>query len=70
MRNPFARPLKKLLAALFIFTIYSVAVEAKPSPQDKLKTEDVVAKHLAAIGSAEDLAAVKSIIAIGKNGYG
>jgi hypothetical protein len=55
-----------LPVVFFILTIYSVAVVAAlPIPQDKIKAEDVVAKHLAAIGPADALAAVKSIIAIG-----
>jgi hypothetical protein len=66
LRNPFARPLKKLLAVFFTLTIASAAVAALPLPQDKLKAEDVLAKHLAAIGPADALAAVKSLIAIGK----
>jgi hypothetical protein len=63
VRNPFTRPLEKLLIALCILTITSALVMAKP--QEKLKAEDVVAKHLAAIGTAEDLAAIKSLIAVG-----
>jgi hypothetical protein len=65
LRNAFARPLKKLLFVFLILTITSAAVAALPLPQEKLKAEDVVAKHLASIGPADALAAVKSIIAVG-----
>lgn len=65
MRNALARPLKKLLFVFFILTITSAAVVALPIPQEKLKAEDVMAKHLASIGPADALAEVKSLIAIG-----
>lgn len=66
MRNALALPLKKLVAAFCILTITSAAVAALPLPQEKLKAEDVLARHLAAIGPADALAAVKSLIGIGK----
>lgn len=66
MRNTLAHPLQKLSVIFFILTIHFVAVAA-PLPAQKLKAEDVVAKHLAAIGSADALAATKSIVAIGSS---
>jgi hypothetical protein len=66
MRNHFARPLRISLTLLFALTVYS-AVRAAPSPEDKLKAEDVVARHLASIGSAADLAAVKTLVAVGSS---
>ena len=66
MRRHFARRLQTLLALLFVLTIYS-AVRTAPSSQDKLKAEDVVARHQASIGSADGLAAVKSLIAVGSS---
>lgn len=55
---------KQLLAMLFIFIISCGAVAA-PFPADKMKPEELVAKHLASIGSADALASAKSRIAIG-----
>jgi hypothetical protein len=65
LRKPFTLTLKKLLAVSFILTITSAAAAALPLPQEKMKAEDVLAKHLAAIGPADALAAIKSIVAIG-----
>jgi hypothetical protein len=65
LKNTLTCPLKKLLVGLFILMIASAGASALALPQEKLKAEDVVAKHLAAIGPADALAAVKSIIAIG-----
>ena len=65
MRLTFIQRQKRLLAALFIFIISSGAVAA-PLPEDKMKPEELVAKHLASIGSAEALAAAKSRIIIGE----
>ncbi|HEX8921228.1 MAG TPA: hypothetical protein VF766_07100 [Pyrinomonadaceae bacterium] len=65
MRKPFALPLKKLLFVFFILTLTSAATVAASLPQDKLKAEDVLAKHLASIGPADALADVKSLIAVG-----
>lgn len=56
----------QLLAVLSIFTIFSGAVVAVPKPPDKMKPEEVVAKHLASIGPADALTATKSIVAMGK----
>jgi len=49
----------------FILTLTSAATVAASLPQDKLKAEDVLAKHLASIGPADALADVKSLIAVG-----
>lgn len=54
-----------MLAVFFIFIISSVAMAA-PSPPDKMKPEELVAKHLAAIGSAEALTAAKSRVIVGE----
>lgn len=68
VRNPFAHTLKQFLAALFVVTLLSttlVAAAAPPAPDEKMKAEDVIAKHLAAIGTPEALAAVKSRVMVG-----
>lgn len=64
MRIRLARPLQLFFATVVVLTFYS-AVRPTPPTQDKLKAEDVVAKHLASVGSADDLAAVKSLVAVG-----
>ena len=64
MRTSFARVLQKLSPLVFLLIVCSPLVAA-PLPQEKLKAEDVVAKHLASIGPADALAAVKSIIVVG-----
>jgi hypothetical protein len=61
----FIQKQKRLLAVLFIFIISSSAV-ATTVPEDKMKPEELVAKHLAAIGPAEALAAAKSRIVVGE----
>jgi hypothetical protein len=65
LRETFARTLQTLPVVFFILTIHLMAVAA-PAPQEKMKAEEVVVKHLAAIGSADALASTTSIIAIGK----
>ncbi|MBD0371476.1 MAG: hypothetical protein ICV60_11610 [Pyrinomonadaceae bacterium] len=65
MRNPFAHTLKQFLAALFVVTLLSTTFVAAAAPDEKMKAEDVVAKHLAAIGAPEALAAVKSRVMVG-----
>jgi hypothetical protein len=55
---------KRLLAIFFIFLISNVGVVSAVEP-DKMKPEEVVAKHLAAIGSPEALAASKSRVVLG-----
>ena len=67
MRNPLARTLQKLLTLVFMLTICSALVVAAPLPGQKMKAEEVVAKHLAAIGSADALASLKSLVAIGNS---
>ncbi|HYO92570.1 MAG TPA: hypothetical protein VEQ40_13080 [Pyrinomonadaceae bacterium] len=64
VRKPFAHTLKQFLAALFVVALFSTTLIAAP-PQEKLKAEDVIAKHLASIGTAEALAAVKSRVIVG-----
>jgi len=65
VRESFARKHKQWLTVFFIL-ILSSGVVAAPIPPDKMKPEEVVAKHLASIGPADALAAIKSRIAIGK----
>jgi hypothetical protein len=67
LRNTFARKLRNLSIVFIILTIQSIAVATPPLPQEKLKAEEVLAKHLASIGPAEALAATKSIVAIGNS---
>jgi hypothetical protein len=55
---------KQLLTILFILVIFPY-VGATPFTPDKMKPEELVAKHLEAIGPADILAAIKSIIAVG-----
>ena len=55
---------KQLLTILFILAIFS-CVGAAPFSPDKMKPEELVAKHLEAIGPTDSLAAIKSIIAVG-----
>ena len=64
MRKIFTDKHKGLLAGFFILII-SFGTVAAPIPPDKMKPEEVVAKHLAAIGPADALASVKSVIVIG-----
>jgi hypothetical protein len=65
LRKTFAHQRKQLLAVFFILMISSGAVVAAPIPADKMKPEEVVAKHLASIGPADALAAIKSRIMLG-----
>lgn len=64
MRKSFADTLRQSLAALFIVALFSTSLAANPTPE-KMKPEELVAKHLAAIGTPEALAAVKSRVMIG-----
>lgn len=48
------------LSVLFIFLLFAASVFAQ-----KMKAEDVIAKHLDSIGSAETRAAIKNQIAVG-----
>lgn len=66
MRNPLTRALQKLSTLVFILATCST-LTAAPFPWQKMKAEDVVAKHLAAIGPADALASIKSLIAIGSS---
>lgn len=65
MRNAFARLHERLLAVFFILTMTCAVAPSLVSAQEKLKPEEVLAKHLAAIGPADALATVKSLVAIG-----
>src|SRR5688572_8892629 len=53
------------LQAILLSLTISSAVMAAPVSPDKMKPEEVVAKHLAAIGPADALASLKSRVAIG-----
>jgi hypothetical protein len=66
VRETFAYKHKQWLAVFFIL-ILSSGVVAAPIPPDKMKPEEVIAKHLAAIGPADALTAVKSRIMIGSS---
>lgn len=60
------RESKRLLVGLLILFGFSGAVGAPPPPPpQKMKPEEVVAKHLASIGTPEDLAAAKTRIMVG-----
>lgn len=58
---------KRLVAFLTLFVFSGVAAAATTNPPQKMKPEEVVAKHLAAIGKAEDLAAAKTRIMTGQD---
>lgn len=66
MRDTLTRKHKQLLAGFFIFLLFS-GVVAMPIPPDKMKPEEVVAKHLASIGTPDALASVKSRIMVGNS---
>jgi hypothetical protein len=53
------------ILALLIFT--GVGLATTNNPPQKMTTEEVVAKHLAAIGKAEDLAAAKTRVMTGQD---
>lgn len=63
MRKHLARAARTLSVLLLVLAVRPAA--AAPPPEEKLKAEDVVARHLAALGSAEEVAAVKSLVAVG-----
>jgi len=59
-----------LLSIFFLVAIFSVLVVfsrtlAHPVPSDKIKPKELVAKHLASVGSTDALAAARSRIATG-----
>ncbi|HEX8558994.1 MAG TPA: hypothetical protein VF668_12875 [Pyrinomonadaceae bacterium] len=64
MRNHLARAARTLPALLLVLALIPSAAAVTP-PEDKPKPEEVIARHLASVGSAEDLAALKSLVAIG-----
>lgn len=53
-------------ACLMLFICVGLA-NAVPNPPEKMKPEDVVAKHLASIGTPEDIAAAKTRILTGED---
>lgn len=55
----------KKLAGIFFTTLLALSIPTTGRGQEKLKTEDVISKHLSAIGSTEARSATKSIIALG-----
>jgi hypothetical protein len=65
VKKPFAPKLKQFLATLFAVAVFSTTLTAAPL-DEKMKPEDVLAKHRAAIGTAEALAAVKSRVIVGE----
>jgi hypothetical protein len=66
VRETFAHKHKQWLAVFFIL-VFSSGIVAAPIPPDKMKPEEVIAKHLAAIGPADTLAALKSRVMIGNS---
>ena len=60
------RESKRLLVGfLMLFGFTGAAGAPPPPPPQKMKPEEVVAKHLASIGTPEDLAAAKTRIMVG-----
>jgi len=56
----------KLLVAILALVLFSsVAIATANTPPQKMTAQEVVAKHLAAIGKAEDLAAAKTRVMTG-----
>lgn len=53
------------LLAMFLIVVLSFGAVAAPAAAQKMKPEEVVARHLAAIGTPEAIAAAKSRIASG-----
>src|ERR1043165_382208 len=64
MREHFPTKCMQIFVIILTLALYTGAM-AKPVPPDKMKPAEVVAKHLASIGSAEDLAAAQSRVVIG-----
>lgn len=64
MRGQLHRKPKALLATLLALVIFPDALTAPLTPE-KLKPEEVVAKHLASIGPAEAIAAARTRIMVG-----
>src|SRR5688572_9299717 len=53
----------RITLPLLAFLIFAIPLVAS---SQKLKAEEVVAKHLAALGPAEKLTAIKTLIAVGE----
>ncbi|HEV2860317.1 MAG TPA: hypothetical protein VGX48_04865 [Pyrinomonadaceae bacterium] len=65
-KSPLRRPLRALtLACALAVTLLPAPAPAAPAPRDKMKAEEVVAKHLESIGPEAARSAVKSLIVIG-----
>jgi len=60
------RPAKRLMSILVcgVLIVFPIGL-AHPFPPDKLSTEELVTKHLASIGSTEDIAASRTRVATG-----
>ncbi|HKQ99569.1 MAG TPA: hypothetical protein VJT09_02785 [Pyrinomonadaceae bacterium] len=69
MRKTFTHKHQRFLTLFLILIISSGAAlttsSAAPTPADKMKPEELIAKHLAAIGPADALAAAKSRVVVG-----
>jgi hypothetical protein len=64
MRKHLSRAARTLPVLLLVLAARPTTAAAPP-PEEKLRAEDVVARHLASVGSAEDVAAVRSLVAVG-----
>ncbi|HLM57067.1 MAG TPA: hypothetical protein VK422_13210 [Pyrinomonadaceae bacterium] len=65
-KSPLRRPrLALTLACALAITLLPAPAPAAPPARDKMKAEEVIAKHLEAIGPEAARAAVKSLIVIG-----
>jgi hypothetical protein len=56
-----------LLVCCLIWSAMPVARASSPGDKDKMTAEEVVAKHLAALGTPEKRAEVKTVVAVGKS---
>ena len=64
MRRTLQSETKRISVVFLVLLSFSLAV-AVPVPEEKMKAEEVIAKHLASIGSPEALAAAKTRIMVG-----
>jgi hypothetical protein len=58
--------LESTVLAMFLVVFSFSGAAGKPTPAEKMKPEDVLAKHLASIGTPEDVAAAKTRIMVGE----